>query len=66
MNKNTSLILFIVGLFVLLFGVLSANSFSSNVSMLTNTPTERSIWLLTVGVLITLIGASNFIGRSHH
>lgn len=66
MNKITSLALFVAGLVLLVFGINAADSVSSSVSeAVTGAPTDKSIWLIVLGILGLLSGAAGlFFGRS--
>jgi len=59
MNTPLSLILLVVGIALVIFGVVAADSFSSSVSeFFTGSPTDKSIWMMIGGVV--LIGISGF------
>ena len=65
MNRFTSLALFIVGLVLLIMGLNSSDSISSNVSeAVTGAPTDKSIWLIVLGIIGLLTGGAGFfLGR---
>lgn len=66
MNKITSLALFIAGVVLLAFGLNSADSAASTVSeAVTGAPTDKSIWLIVLGVIGVLSGGAGvfFGGR---
>ena len=64
MNRIVSVALLIAGLVLLFFGFGAADSLSSEVSeAVTGTPTDRSIWLIVLGVIATLIGGLGLIRR---
>jgi H+/Cl- antiporter ClcA len=57
MNKITSLALLVVGIVLIIFGVQSTNSFSSDLSrFFTGSPTDKAIWLLLGGIVAGIIG----------
>lgn len=65
MSKFTSLALLIVGIVLLFFGLNAADSVSSEISeAATGTPTDKSIWLIVLGVIALISGGAGFfIGR---
>ncbi len=65
MNKFISLAIFIVGIVLLIFGLNAADSFGSNVSeAVTGSPTDKSIWLIGLGILGLVVGGAGFfLGR---
>jgi hypothetical protein len=57
MNKPLSAALLVVGIVLLIFGLNSANSFSSEVSRaFTGNPTDKSIWFLVGGGAAAIVG----------
>lgn len=59
MNKITSLSIFAAGVILLVFGLNSADSAASSVSeVVTGAPTDKSIWLIVLGVIGLLSGAA--------
>lgn len=59
MNKITSLAIFAAGVILLAFGLNSADSAASTVSeVVTGAPTDKSIWLIVLGVIGLLSGAA--------
>lgn len=65
MNKITSLSLFIAGVILLIFGLNAADSFSSSVSeTVAGAPTDKSIWLIVLGVIGLLSGGAGLFLRS--
>ncbi|MDX2185831.1 MAG: DUF3185 family protein [Opitutaceae bacterium] len=67
MNKFTSLALLIVGIILLFFGLNAADSVTSEISeATTGTPTDKSMWLIILGVIALISGGAGFfIGRRH-
>ena len=57
MNKGLAIGLVIAGALLLIWGIQEANSFSSDVSrFFTDSPTDRSIWLIVLGVVAMAAG----------
>ena len=57
MNKAVSLALFAGGILLIIFGVSAAGSFSSDISrFFTGAPTDKAIWMLIGGVVLSIIG----------
>jgi len=64
MNKITSLSLFVVGIVLLVFGLNSADSVTSTVSeAVTGAPTDKSIWLIVLGIIALLSGGFGLFFR---
>lgn len=63
--RITSLALFVAGIILLIFGLNASDSVGSSVSeAVTGTPTDKSIWLIVLGVIALLSGGAGiFIGR---
>ena len=60
MNRAISLVLLIVGVILVIWGLNASDSFGSSVSKLfTGAPTDKTIWLIVVGIVI---GASGLFG----
>ena len=58
MNKALGMALLAVGVALIVFGVSASDSFGSEVKRIfTGTPTDKSMWLLLVGIVATTIGA---------
>ncbi len=69
MNTISSLALFVAGLVLLVFGLNSADSAASSISeAVTGAPTDKSIWLIVLGIIGLLSGGAGFFlgRRSHH
>ncbi len=59
MNKLVSLVLIGIGVMLIVWGVTAMDSFGSDVSrFFTGAPTDKSVWMLIAGVLITAVGLS--------
>jgi uncharacterized membrane protein YidH (DUF202 family) len=63
MNKSISIVILAVGVLLIVFGISATDSFSSDVSrFFTGSPTNKAIWLLIAGVVVSVIGAMG-LGR---
>jgi hypothetical protein len=57
MNKAVSLALLAGGILLMILGVSASNSFSSDISrFFTGSPTDRAIWMLIGGVVMSVVG----------
>jgi len=57
MNKPLSLALLAGGIVLLIFGVSATDSFSSDVSrFFTGKPTDKAVWMMLGGVVLTIAG----------
>ena len=57
MNKIVSLALIVVGVVLIVMGVVAMDSFASDMSrFFTGTPTDKSVWLLIGGCVLTIVG----------
>jgi len=64
MNKSLSVALLVVGIVLLVFGVNAYHSASSDVSrFFTGAPTDKALWLLIGGALVTIAGAAGLIRK---
>lgn len=62
MNKITSLALLVAGIVLLVFGLNSADSAASAVSeAVTGAPTDKSIWLIVLGIIGILSGGAGLV-----
>jgi hypothetical protein len=66
MNKALSIALLVGGVVLLVFGFQASDSFSSDVSRaFTGNPTDKTMWLLIGGAVLSVIGLVGlFTGRS--
>ena len=65
MNKILSLALLVGGIVLIIYGINASNSIGSDFSRLfTGSPTDKSIWLLIVGVVAALVGAGGLMRGS--
>jgi hypothetical protein len=57
MYRGISIALLVVGILLVIWGVQASESISSDVSrMMTGSPTDRTIWLLSGGIALGLMG----------
>jgi hypothetical protein len=57
MDKAISLAILAGGILLVIFGVSASNSISSDISrVFTDAPTDKAIWILVGGVVVTIIG----------
>jgi divalent metal cation (Fe/Co/Zn/Cd) transporter len=57
MDKAISLAVLAGGILLLIFGIGASNSVSSDISRIfTDAPTDKAIWMLVGGVIVTIIG----------
>ena len=63
MNRSTSLAVLVAGILLVVFGVSAARSLPSGISQVfTGFPTEKSMWMLSGGAILCVIGISG-LGR---
>ena len=64
MNKALSLAILVVGIVLLVFGINSHDSVvSSAKEAVTGTPTDKSIWLIILGIVGIVFGGFNALFR---
>jgi LPXTG-motif cell wall-anchored protein len=64
MSKIPSIAFLIIGIILLVYGIDASNSVSSSVSnAVSGSPTNKSIWLIVLGVLGILSGGFGLIFR---
>ena len=64
MSKIPSIAFFAAGIILLVYGLNASNSFSSSVTQaVSGTPTDKSIWLIVLGILGILTGAFGLFFR---
>jgi hypothetical protein len=57
MDKAISLAILAAGIVLVVFGISASNSISSDISrVFTDAPTDKAIWMLVGGVIVTAIG----------
>jgi hypothetical protein len=62
MNQAISLALLAGGVLLLIFGLNESQSFSSDVSrFFTGSPTDRSMWMIVGGAILTVAGLVGFL-----
>jgi hypothetical protein len=65
MNKAISLAVLAGGILLLIFGINAYNSSSSDISrFFTGSATDKSIWMLVGGVVVTVLGLVGLFRRS--
>jgi uncharacterized membrane protein YidH (DUF202 family) len=65
MDKTISLAILAGGILLVIFGVNASNSVSSDISRIfTDAPTDKAIWMLVGGVVVTVIGAMGLLRGS--
>lgn len=66
MNKVFSIAILIAGIVLLVFGINAQDSLASNAKeVVTGTPTDKSMWLIVLGLIGIIVGGLNsFFGRS--
>jgi hypothetical protein len=65
MDKTISLAILAGGIVLVIFGVSASNSFSSDVSrFFTDAPTDKAIWMLVGGVVLTIVGLAGLVRGS--
>ena len=61
MNRSMSLAFLVVGIVLIIMGMNSLDSFSSDVSrFFTGSPTNKAVWLLIGGIVLTIVGMADF------
>jgi hypothetical protein len=64
MNKAVSLALLAGGILLIIFGVSAAQSLSSDISrFFTGAPTDKAIWMLMGGVVLSIVGVVGLLRR---
>jgi len=65
MDKTISLAMLAGGILLVIFGVNASNSLSSDISrVFTDAPTDKAIWMLVGGIVVTVIGAMGLLRGS--
>ncbi len=65
MNKLISLTLLAGGIILIVYGVNASNSLSSDISrFFTDSPTNKTIWMLIGGIVASAIGAGGLMRGS--
>jgi len=64
MNKAASIAILVVGVILLIFGINAHDSLASSAKeVVTGTPTDRSMWLIILGVIGIIIGGLGSLFR---
>ena len=62
MDKTIALAILAGGILLVIFGISASNSFSSDVSRIfTDAPTDKAIWMLVGGTVVTIIGLAGLL-----
>jgi hypothetical protein len=62
MDKTISLAILAGGILLLIFGVSASNSVSSDISrVFTDAPTDKAIWMLVGGIVVSVIGLAGLL-----
>ena len=65
MDKTISLAILAGGILLVMFGIDASNSVSSDISRaFTDAPTDKAIWMLIGGVVVTILGLSGLLRGS--
>ena len=67
MDKTISLAILAGGILLLIFGVNTSNSVSSDISrVFTDAPTDKAIWMLVGGIVVSVIGLAGLVRGSRN
>jgi len=67
MDKTISLAILAGGILLLIFGVNASNSVSSDISrVFTDAPTDKAIWMLVGGIVVSVIGLAGLLRGSRN
>lgn len=62
MDKTIALAILAGGILLVIFGISASNSFSSDISRIfTDAPTDKAIWMLVGGTVVTIIGLAGLL-----
>jgi Protein of unknown function (DUF3185) len=65
MNKALSLALLVAGVILIIYGVNASNSAGSSISRLASgSPTDKTIWLLVGGAVLSVVGLAGMFRGS--
>lgn len=65
MDKTISLAILAGGILLVIFGVNASNSLSSDISrVFTDAPTDKAIWMLVGGAVVSIIGLAGLVRGS--
>jgi len=64
MNRATSIAILVVGVILLIFGINAHDSLASGAKeLVTGTPTDKSMWLIILGVVGIIVGGLGALFR---
>lgn len=64
MNKALSLTILVVGIVLLIFGINAGDSLASSAKeAVTGTPTDKSMWLIVLGIVGIVVGGASALFR---
>lgn len=67
MDKTISLAILAGGILLVIFGVNASNSLSSDISrVFTDAPTDKAIWMLVGGAVVSIIGLAGLVRGSRN
>jgi hypothetical protein len=62
MGSIRSVAILAAGIILIIWGMMEMDSFSSDVSRIfTGSPTDRSMWLLIGGIIVSIIGVAGIV-----
>lgn len=65
MDKMIALAILVGGILLVIYGVNASNSVSSDISrVFTDAPTDKAIWMLVGGVVVSIIGLAGLMRGS--
>ena len=65
MNKALSIAILVAGIVLLIFGINAHDSLASSAKeVVTGTPTDKSIWLIVLGIVGILVGGFSSFRRA--
>ncbi|MHB8742398.1 MAG: DUF3185 family protein [Sulfuricaulis sp.] len=67
MDKTLSLAILVGGIILLIIGINTSHSIDSNISrFFTDAPTDKAIWMLIGGAVVTIIGLMGLLRSSRN
>lgn len=65
MDKTLALVILIGGILLVIYGISASNSVSSDISrVFTDAPTDKAIWILVGGVVVSIVGLAGLMRGS--
>lgn len=65
MDKTLALVILIGGILLVIYGISASNSVSSDISrVFTDAPTDKAIWMLVGGVVVSIVGLAGLMRGS--